>query len=45
MSENNPRPYKNVTEVVSLTPLVRLNSVARDVPGPLMALGWCAAYP
>jgi len=33
MSENNPRPYNNITEVVGSTPLVRLNSVARDVPG------------
>ena len=35
MSENNPRPYNNVTEVVGGTPLIRLNSVARDVPGTL----------
>ena len=35
MSENHPRPYNNVTEVVGGTPLIRLNSVARDVPGTL----------
>ena len=35
MSENHPRPYNNVTEVVGATPLIRLNSVARDVPGTL----------
>ncbi len=35
MSENHPRPYNNVTEVVGATPLVRLNSVARDVPGTI----------
>lgn len=35
MSENHPRPYNNVTEVVGTTPLVRLNSVARDVPGTI----------
>jgi cystathionine beta-synthase len=33
MSKNHPRPYNNITEVVGATPLVRLNSVARDVPG------------
>jgi cystathionine beta-synthase len=33
MSDNHPRPYNNVTEVVGTTPLIRLNSVARDVPG------------
>ena len=35
MSENHLRPYNNVTEVVGATPLIRLNSVARDVPGTL----------
>ena len=35
MSENHPRPYDNVTEVVGTTPLIRLNSVARDVPGAI----------
>ena len=35
MSENHPRPYNNVTEVVGATPLIRLNSVARDVPGTI----------
>jgi hypothetical protein len=45
MSEKTPRPYNNVTEVVGSTPLVRLNSVARDVPGWLMAPGWCAVCP
>ena len=35
MSENHRRPYNNVTEVVGATPLIRLNSVARDVPGTL----------
>jgi cystathionine beta-synthase len=35
MSENHPRPYNNVTEVVGTTPLIRLNSVARDVPGTI----------
>ena len=35
MSENHPRPYNNVTDVVGMTPLVRLNSVARDIPGTL----------
>ena len=35
MSENHPLPYDNVTEVVGRTPLIRLNSVARDVPGTL----------
>ncbi len=30
---NHPRPYNNVTEVVGATPLIRLNSVTRDVPG------------
>jgi predicted transcriptional regulator len=31
MSENNPRPYNNVTEVVGSTPLVRLNGFMRWV--------------
>ncbi len=35
MSENHPRPYDNVTEVMGSTPLIRLNSVARDVPGTI----------
>ena len=35
MSENHLRPYNNVTEVVDATPLIRLNSVARDVPGTI----------
>ena len=35
MNENHPRPYNNVTEVVGATPLIRLNSVARDVPGTI----------
>ena len=35
MSENHPHPYDNVTEVVGRTPLIRLNSVARDVPGTI----------
>ena len=35
MSENHARPYDNVTEVVGWTPLIRLNSVARDVPGTI----------
>ena len=35
MSERHARPYDNVTEVVGLTPLIRLNSVARDVPGTI----------
>ncbi len=35
MSESHLRPYNNVTEVVGGTPLIRLNSVARDVPGIL----------
>ena len=35
MSENHLRPYNNVTEVVGATPLIRLNSVARDVPGTI----------
>ncbi len=35
MSDNHPRPYNNVTEVVGATPLIRLNSVARDVPGTI----------
>ncbi len=35
MNENHLRPYDNVTEVVGATPLIRLNSVARDVPGTL----------
>ena len=37
MSDNHPRPYNNVTEVVGGTPLIRLNSVARDVPGTVYA--------
>ena len=35
MSENHLRSYNNVTEVVGATPLIRLNSVARDVPGTI----------
>ena len=35
MNENHPRPYNNVTEVVGATPLIRLNSVVRDVPGTI----------
>ena len=35
MSENHLRPYNNVTEVVGATPLIRLNSVVRDVPGTI----------
>ena len=35
MNENHPRPYNNVTEVVGATPLIRLNSVARDFPGTI----------
>ena len=35
MSECHPRPYDNVAEVVGRTPLIRLNSVARDVPGTI----------
>ena len=35
MSTNHPRSYDNVMEVVGETPLVRLNSVARDVPGTI----------
>ncbi len=35
MNENHPRPYNNVTEMVGATPMVRLNSVTRDVPGTL----------
>ncbi|MCH7856883.1 MAG: cysteine synthase family protein [Gemmatimonadetes bacterium] len=35
MSENHPRPYNDVTEVVGGTPLIRLNRVARDVPGTI----------
>ena len=35
MSENHLRPYNDVTEVVGATPLIRLNSVARDVPGTI----------
>jgi len=35
MSENHSRPYDNVTEMVGATPMVRLNSVTRDVPGTL----------
>ena len=37
MSENHPRPYNDVTEVVGATPLIRLNRVARDVPGTIYA--------
>ena len=33
MSENNPRPYDNVLQVVGWTPLIRLNSVNDGVPG------------
>ena len=33
MSENNPRPYDNVMQVVGWTPLIRLNSVTDGVPG------------
>ena len=33
MSENNPRPYDNVTQVVGWTPMIRLNSVTDGVPG------------
>ena len=35
MSENHPRPYDDITKVVGTTPMVRLNSVARDVPGTI----------
>ena len=35
MNGNHPRPYNNITEVVGATPLVRLNSVARNVPGTI----------
>ena len=35
MSENHSRPYNIVMEVVGRTPLIRLNSVARDVPGTI----------
>ncbi len=35
MNECHPRPYDNVAEVVGRTPLIRLNSVARDVPGTI----------
>ena len=35
MIENHARPYDNVTEVVGGTPLIQLNSVARDVPGTI----------
>ena len=35
MNENHPRPYNDVTEVVGGTPLIRLNRVARDVPGTI----------
>lgn len=37
MSEIHRRPYGNVTEVVGRTPLIRLNSVARGVPGTIYA--------
>ena len=37
MSENHARPYDNVTEVVGGTPLIRLNSVTRGVPGTIYA--------
>jgi cystathionine beta-synthase len=37
MSGNHPRPYNNVTEVVGGTPMIRLNSVARNVPGTVYA--------
>ena len=35
MSEYHTRPYDNVTEVVGSTPLVRLNTIARNVPGTI----------
>ena len=35
MSENHPHPYNNITEVVGGTPLIRLNRIARDVPGTI----------
>ena len=35
MSENHPHPYNNITEVVGATPLIRLNRIARDVPGTI----------
>ena len=34
---NNSIPYDNITEVVGSTPLIRLNSVNRGVPGTLYA--------
>jgi len=37
MSENHARPYDNVTEVVGGTPLIRLNSVTKGVPGTIYA--------
>ena len=37
MSEIHARPYGNVTEVVGRTPLIRLNSVTRGVPGTIYA--------
>ena len=37
MRKDHPRPYNNVTEVVGATPLIRLNSVAWDIPGTLYA--------
>jgi hypothetical protein len=37
MSDNHPRPYNNVTEVVGGTPMIRLNSVTRNVPGTVYA--------
>lgn len=35
MSENHSHPYNNVTEVVGATPLIRLDSVACDIPGTI----------
>ena len=35
MSENHARPYNNVTEVVGSTPLIRLNTIALNVPGTI----------
>ena len=37
MSENHARPYDNVTDVVGGTPLIRLNSVTKGVPGTVYA--------
>ena len=37
MGDNHPRPYNDVSEVVGTTPMIRLNSVARSVPGTLYA--------